>query len=148
MNINSNSVGEIKLVPSTSTKIDWPYEYAYRAIFGDYDECAECPRNMECMSGNLPESFKVASSRQEHKSGEKLFCIDEGEVKVVIPEPEQWITMDELRINQDAEPFTYIPPSEERYYIAPSSDNLIWGQGGNTGGLSLTTSQTYKVKDK
>lgn len=61
------------------------HEPVERIEFGDDKEkCGACPKALECASGMLHKTQYVAKSREEHKNGYALPCIDDGAVKLAV----------------------------------------------------------------
>jgi hypothetical protein len=73
----------MKSIDTNAVSMPPAVELISRGDAGDHKECGECPYAFECLMGSLEGQWRVASTREEHKTGIKLFCIDEGKVTLM-----------------------------------------------------------------
>lgn len=79
MNNSSNYVS----VTANSTAMDSEFEGVERPDTGESEECNDCPHDLSCLAGVISKAWMVAGTREDHRTGVRLPCVDGGETKLV-----------------------------------------------------------------
>lgn len=53
--------------------------------YGGHAECPACPLALACSSGAMNKLLMVGSTREDHRDGVSVKCVERGQVKLVTP---------------------------------------------------------------